>query len=226
MSQSKSEIVCRHPKLYENLDKYEIPYIFIHGVYEEMKDKPHILMDDCKGGYLLTKYLIDMGHQHIVGVFKADDHQGRERHKGYVMALQEAGYQYDPDMVIWFHTEDRQMKPVTSVVQMIKDQRKMDAVVCYNDQIAFSIIGGLHQIGVSIPEDLSITGYDNSMLAHQHPLSLTTIAHPQGKTWRDGRTVVAKKRYKVDQNKDIENRVFDRTEIGDTETHSKNRNQE
>ncbi len=67
---SKSEIVCRHPKLYENLDKYEIPYIFIHGVYEEMKDKPHILMDDCKGGYLLTKYLIDMGHQHIVGVLK------------------------------------------------------------------------------------------------------------------------------------------------------------
>lgn len=122
-----------------------------------------------------------MGHQHIVGVFKADDHQGRERHKGYVMALQEAGYQYDPDMVVWFHTEDRQMKPVTSVVQMIKDQRKMDAVVCYNDQIAFSIIGGLHQIGVSIPEDLSITGYDNSMLAHQHPLSLTTIAHPQEK---------------------------------------------
>ena len=57
----------------------------------------------------------------------------------------------------------------------------MDAVVCYNDQIAFSIIGGLHQIGVSIPEDLSITGYDNSMLAHQHPLSLTTIAHPQEK---------------------------------------------
>ncbi len=35
-----------------------------------MKDKPHILMDDCKGGYLLTKYLIDMGHQHIVGVLK------------------------------------------------------------------------------------------------------------------------------------------------------------
>ena len=43
-----------------------------------------------------------MGHQHIVGVFKADDHQGRERHKGYVMALQVAGYQYDPDMVVCF----------------------------------------------------------------------------------------------------------------------------
>lgn len=178
---SKSEIVCRHPKLYQTLDKYDIPYIFIHGVYEEMKDKPHILMDDCKGGYLLTQYLIQMGHQHIAGVFKADDHQGRERHKGYVKALQEAGFSYDPDMVVWFHTEDRQTKPVTSIVKMVQEQREMDAVVCYNDQIAFSIIGGLHQIGVSIPEDISITGYDNSMLAHQHPLCLTTITHPQEK---------------------------------------------
>lgn len=178
---SKSEIVCRHPKLYQTLDQYDIPYVFIHGIFEEMKDKTHILMDDCKGGYLLTSYLIKMGHQHIAGVFKADDHQGRERHKGYVKALQEAGYPYDPDMVVWFHTEDRQIKPVKSIERMINEQKKMDAIVCYNDQIAFSIIGGLHKIGVSIPEDISITGYDNSMLAHQHPLSLTTITHPQEK---------------------------------------------
>lgn len=221
---SKSEIVCRHPKLYENLDKYEIPYIFIHGVYEEMKDKPHILMDDCKGGYLLTKYLIDMGHQHIAGVFKADDHQGRERHKGYVMALQEAGYQYDPDMVVWFHTEDRQTKPVTSVVQMIKDQRKMDAVVCYNDQIAFSIIGGLHQIGVSIPEDLSITGYDNSMLAHQHPLSLTTIAHPQEKLGEmAGQLLLEKIQGGSDKDMKTEYLIEPKLVIGNS---CKNRNQE
>ncbi len=98
---SKSEIVCRHPKLYdESLINMKFPTFFIHGVYErDERQTPHS-MDDCKGGYLLYKYLIDMGHQHIVGVFKADDHQGRERHKGYVMALQEAGYQYDPDMVV------------------------------------------------------------------------------------------------------------------------------
>lgn len=189
-----------------------------------MKDKPHILMDDCKGGYLLTKYLIDMGHQHIVGVFKADDHQGRERHKGYVMALQEAGYQYDPDMVVWFHTEDRQMKPVTSIVQMIKDQRKMDAVVCYNDQIAFSIIGGLHQIGVSIPEDLSITGYDNSMLAHQHPLSLTTIAHPQEKLGEmAGQLLLEKIQGGSDKDMKTEYLIEPKLVIGNS---CKNRNQE
>ena len=104
---SKSQIFCRHTNLYGMLDEYEIPYVFIQGVYSQMLDKPHILMDDCKGGYMVTKHLLDYGHKKILGIFKADDSQGRERHKGYVKALQEAGIAYDPDMVVWFHTEDR-----------------------------------------------------------------------------------------------------------------------
>ena len=58
----------------------------------------------------MTKYLLDMGHKDLLGIFKADDLQGQERHKGYVKALQEAGFSYDPDRVIWFHTEDRKTK--------------------------------------------------------------------------------------------------------------------
>ena len=44
-------------------------------------------------------------------MFKADDRQGMERHRGYVRALQEYGVLYDPDRIIWFHTEDRAVKP-------------------------------------------------------------------------------------------------------------------
>ena len=43
---SKSQIFCRHTNLYGMLDEYEIPYVFIQGVYSQMLDKPHILMDD------------------------------------------------------------------------------------------------------------------------------------------------------------------------------------
>ncbi|WP_216696643.1 GntR family transcriptional regulator [Anaerostipes faecalis] len=178
---SKSEIICRHPKLFETFDSYEIPYVFIHGVYAEMKDKPHILMNDCKGGYLLTAYLIQLGHKHIAGVFKADDYQGKERHKGYVKALQEAGYAYDPDMVVWFHTEDREIKPANMILQMKQSGKEMDAVVCYNDQIALSVMMKLQKNGISVPQNISITGYDNSFLAQFNSIPLTTIAHPQEK---------------------------------------------
>ena len=70
---SKSQLVCRHEHLYRMLDEYEIPYIFIQGIYEQMEDKPHILMDDCRGGYLVTRHLLELGHRCIAGVFKADD---------------------------------------------------------------------------------------------------------------------------------------------------------
>lgn len=66
---SKSEMICKHRNLYQNLDKFEIPYVFIQGIYSEMRDKPHILMDDAQGGYLVTKYLLELGHKKIKGFF-------------------------------------------------------------------------------------------------------------------------------------------------------------
>ena len=180
---SKSQIFCRHMNLYEQLEKSHIPYVFIQGCFPQMKDKPHVLLDDFQGGYMITKYLTDHGHKNIVGVFKADDMQGQNRHKGYVRALQEAGILYDPDKVVWFHTEDRKIHPYEAIREMAgKTLRgRMDAVVCYNDQTAQLVIRALQEKGLRIPEDVSVTGYDNSSLADQQGLRLTTIDHPQEK---------------------------------------------
>ena len=70
--------------------------------------------------------------------------------------------------------------------QSVKWQEKtlrgrMDAVVCYNDQTAQLVIRALQEKGLRIPEDVSVTGYDNSSLADQQGLRLTTIDHPQEK---------------------------------------------
>lgn len=175
---SKSQLSCRHPGLYENLEKYQIPYIFIQGIYTEMKDKPHILMDDARGGYLVTKYLLEQGHRRITGFFKADDIQGIQRHKWYVRALQEAGIPYDPDLVVWFHTEDRRSKPSMMVKEMVKTGSLPHGIVCYNDQIAVQVIESLEDCGLQVPKDISVTGYDNSLYA-QRGTGITTIAHPQ-----------------------------------------------
>lgn len=176
---SKSEIYCRHMHLYELFDKLNIPYLFIQGTYPQMKEKSNIIMDDVQGGYLLTKYLIDLGHKNIVGIFKIDDTQGTARHKGYIKALNEAGIQYNPDLVITFHTEDRAKKPAAVMEQFMKEKRMMDAVVCYNDQIALEIIHVLSDYGVRVPEDISVTGYDNSLISESGPIKLTTVSHPK-----------------------------------------------
>lgn len=176
---SKSQISCGHMHLYEKLDFFHIPYVFIQGYYVQMKHKPHVLLDDCMGGYLVTKYLLDLGHCYILGVFKADDSQGKERHKGYVKALQEHGMDYDPDLVIWYHTEDRAVKPAEVLKMMIEGGVTLDGIVCYNDQIAMEVLKALDEKGVSVPEDISVTGYDNSFIAENGAVKLTTVAHPQ-----------------------------------------------
>lgn len=195
---SKSQIFCRHMHLYEKLDEYKIPYVFIQGCFRQLSEKPHVLLDDCGGGYEITRYLIGQGHRDIVGIFKADDAQGQNRHKGYVKALQEAGILYDPDKVIWFYTEDRTIQPYEQMKQMARQLQKarqvqetqqekgieqsesfFNAVVCYNDQIAIEAIRALQEEGVSVPGDVAVTGFDNSYLAVNGRVPLTTVEHPK-----------------------------------------------
>lgn len=176
---SKSQIYCRHTELYRKMDEYQIPYVFIQGYFTQMKDKPKVLMDDCKGGYLVTKHLLELGHKKIAGVFKADDMQGQNRYKGYVKALQEAGIAYDPEKVIWYHTEDRTIRPYESMKEMLQSYSDIDGVVCYNDQIAVEIIRAIKAMGKAVPEDISVTGYDNSYIAESGVVKLTSVAHLQ-----------------------------------------------
>ena len=60
-------------------------------------------------------------------MFKADDRQGIERHRGYAKALQEYGVFYDPDRIIWFHTEDRAVKPFARLRAMAASGIKLQS---------------------------------------------------------------------------------------------------
>ena len=176
---SKSNLYCRHTELFEKMEKYEIPYVFIQGEYEAMADRPHVLMNDEQGSFLLTRHLIDLGHREIYGIFKSDDSQGQKRHNGYARALAEAGIPYDPSRVIWFYTEDRKVHPYTGLQRIIRSGKPVDAVVCYNDQIARHVIRAIRETGKRVPEDISVTGYDNLESSSDDGMHLTTIVHPK-----------------------------------------------
>lgn len=201
---SKSNVFCKHKDLYDKLDKYGIPYVFIQGSYSVMEDKPHVLMDDEKGAYLLTKYLIDLGHRNILGVFKSDDVQGQNRHKGYAKALADAGISYDPERVIWFYTEDRAVHPYVNLQNMIRAGKEIDAIVAYNDQLAYHLIKAIKELGLRVPEDISITGYDNSPTTGSPELRLTTITHPQQELGK----IAAQMLLKMIRGEEVEHRVI------------------
>jgi GntR family transcriptional regulator of arabinose operon len=73
---------------------------------------------------------------------------------------------YDPDKVIWFHTEDRMIHPYEALKHMVAGRAELffDGVVCYNDQIAIEAIRALHDCGVKVPQDVLVTGFEKNNL--------------------------------------------------------------
>ncbi|MBR3396501.1 MAG: substrate-binding domain-containing protein [Lachnospiraceae bacterium] len=174
---SKSEMLCHHMSMYRLLDRLGIPYVFIRSTYPQTVDSPKLLIDDSRGAYLVTRHLIATGRKNIVGLFKADDADGYERHKGYVQALQEAGIAYDPEGVVWFHSEDRTKKPKIVIDQMMKN-RRCDAIVCYSDRMAQDLIRHFQNSGLLVPGDIAVTGYGNYLKPERGEVRLTSVDMP------------------------------------------------
>ena len=187
---TRSALYSSNIKYFEALERYGIPYVFIHGCYEQLGQKPCILLDDAGGMYELVLHLAKTGHRNISGIFKADDVQGLNRHKGYAGALSECGLHYDPDKVIWFHTEDRETKPFAALKGMLEAGKNIDAVACYNDEVAYKAIELLKAIGRKVPEDISVTGFDDSYLTEASPIKLTTVKHPKQELGRKAAALV------------------------------------
>ena len=158
---SKSQISCRHLHLYEQLESYGIPYVFIQGCFDRMEDRPQVLMDDCRGGYMITKYLLDNGHRSIAGIFKADDGQGRMRYAGYTKALMEHSLKIKNRQILWVDSEDiREMEMESD--RILKRLDGCTACVCYNDEIASKLVKVLQSAEIKVPDQISVIGIDNS----------------------------------------------------------------
>ena len=116
--------------------------------------------------------------------------------------MQEAGIWYDPSLVVWFHTEDMQSLPREMIQEIVKKEQ-IDAVVSYNDRIAIQIVNALEEVGISIPEDISVTGFDDSEFAKNLKVPLTTIKHPQRKIGEAAAELLIKlmKGYTVEEDK-------------------------
>jgi len=173
---TKSRLPNLNIPLYKELQKKNIPVIFINSFYQELK-APHVSLDDRAAGKLAASYMIEKGHSKIGAIFKLDDGQGMYRYEGYAEALHEAGFAIDDKRIVWVDTEDYDH------LELIKDKllerlAECSAIVAYNDEIAVSVRDLLKREGVEIPEDISIVGIDNSDLCVRGDLQLTSIQHP------------------------------------------------
>lgn len=166
--------------LYRKLQAKKIPIVFFHGSYRDLENTVAILDDNYNGGRMLVEYLASKGHRKIAGLFKNDDLQGHQRYAGFVDALCDLNLPMDDKHIFWYNTEYRDILDSNSelwefaVAPILKD---CSAVVCYNDQIANTLIDYLISHDVSVPEQLAVVSFDNSVYSSLSPIRITSLSH-------------------------------------------------
>ena len=162
---------------YRQIREKGIPLLFFNAFYPEV-DAPCVRIDDEAAAQTATQMLLDAGHEKIGAIFKSDDGQGPLRYRGYMNAMGEAGCRTEQTSVLWLDT------PAAGGMEQIGDYlfsrlEGCSAVVCYNDQIAYQLIGIALERGIRIPEDLSVVGIDDSYLAGVCRVPFASVAHPK-----------------------------------------------
>jgi len=189
---TKSNLYNPNIAYYLSFKEQDIPFIMINAYYEEL-DVPYLCLDDVESSYLATNELTSKGHKQIGLISKKDDLQGKFRMKGYIKALGEAKLPFHPEFVFSYDTES---KPdlYNNLKDFLAEYKDMlTAIVCYNDEVGLVIANICREMGISIPEELSIIGQDNSYIAKNANIRLTTLTHPQEKMGRDAAEWIIKK---------------------------------
>ena len=165
--------------LYEKLLERNIPFVFINGYYPQLPQAVYVVMDDEAGGRMAAAYLAQQGFSRIGGIFKSDDMQGHLRYQGFFAEMQHRGLHVRDENVCWFTTENKKrfLKDETGMEFMRSLKNTVDAVVCYNDEIALQLIAALEENGMTVPRDVSILSFDNSAYASVCHPKLTSLSH-------------------------------------------------
>jgi len=122
-----------------------------------------VLPDGKSGSYQATKHLIELGHTKIATITGGDFYRevAMERIEGYRFALIEAGIKVREDYIALgdFAKYDHSDKPLKKLLAL---KNPPTAIVCASDSIAYNVIRTLNSQGIKVPEEISITGFDNT----------------------------------------------------------------
>jgi LacI family transcriptional regulator len=135
---------------------------------------PTVGSQNLDGAILATEYLIGLGHRRIGFIAgRPDLESARLREQGYLRALESAGIPYDPRLVrVGDYTKEAAESPARELLEM---DEPPTAIFAANDVSAIALIEVARSLGVGVPDDLSVIGFDNVPESALTAPPLTTI---------------------------------------------------
>ena len=154
------------------LQQAKIPVVFLQ---HDCPGVPCVVLTDVQGGQLATQHLLDLGHRRI-GFIKGclpSAARAEERLMGYRRALLAAGIEPDPALVT--ESEVNQNAGYQAMERLLALAEPPTAVVSHNDVLALGAMHAIRTAGLSIPGDVSVVGYDDTVSSAYLAPPLTTI---------------------------------------------------
>lgn len=136
-----------------------------------------IIVDDYKGAFDMTRYLISLGHR-AIGFIQGDPKHSpsQRREQGYRAAMAGASLMIHDDWIALGLFTYR--SGLDAARQLLSSQQRPTAIFASNDDMAAAVIAVAHGMGLSLPSDLSIAGFDDAQIASTIWPELTTIRQP------------------------------------------------
>jgi LacI family transcriptional regulator len=156
------------------LRKSGIPIVLVSRSVGDRIDS--VVVDNYKATYNAVTYLINTGHKRIAmacGPRSIDIYE--QRFRGYFDALKDHGITFSQDAVIYIQDNNFSFYPMTRY--LIRDYNP-DAIVATSDPVALIVMRAIHDHGLSIPDDISVIGFDNIEQSQYVEPPLTTISQP------------------------------------------------
>ncbi|GHU68708.1 LacI family transcriptional regulator [Clostridia bacterium] len=161
----------------KEIQEMGIPVILVDRMYPGVSIDM-VRINNFKGEYDVVKYLIDRGHRRIGYVDrKLEQSHSREQRNGYIEALKDRDIPFDPKIVVRAEGHDFNAG-VEVAKRLMKLAPDITAVAAYYDIVAVGVMRGLMDLGYSIPDDISVVGFDGMKVTEVTYPRLTTVLTP------------------------------------------------
>jgi LacI family transcriptional regulator len=171
-----SSPVTDSPVVLAELERRGIPFVRISpGTNHAITSS--VFMDDAQAADDMTTHLINGGHRRIGFIIGHPNHMASDqRHFGYRRALDRAGIAYEPDLVCTGEFDFA--SGAKAAERLLAMPKPPTAIFASNDDMAAGVLSVAHHRGISVPDRLSVAGFDDTELASAVWPPLTTIRQP------------------------------------------------
>lgn len=156
------------------------PFVSIHANIAAPPGMINLESDEEAGACTLVRHLVSRGHRRIMHITGTRGLLGAERRiEGYRRALAEAGIPFDASLVLNAdYTTPAGIQALRGWLSRSRGAQLPEAIFCANDAIAMGCIEVLAEVGIRVPEDVSIAGFDDTLGARTTVPQLTTVRQP------------------------------------------------